>query len=344
MNIDSKYMIGFFRDLVNAPSPVGYSDIAFNVMEEYIKELGYKLTYDKKGNGYVEIEGENNEKTVMISSHIDTLGMMVKFINPDGSIAFSPLGGLNYHSVESETITVHTRDGREYNGLVCCRSHSVHVFPDAHTLERKAENMYILLDEVVKTKDDVIAIGIMPGDHISISPRFEYTKSGYVKTRFIDDKGCIACVISMLKTINDLKLKPKYKTKLVFTQYEEVGFGGSYVPEGVSEYLAVDIGLIGPSLNGNEFEVSICTRDAGGPYDRNMTTKLIELAKSNNVKFKTDIFLGYETDACMARRGGNDIVTAAIGPGTHSTHSLERTHIEALENTVKLLVAYVLDK
>lgn len=344
MKINIDYMIKFLEDLINAPSPVGYSDKAFKVIEKYVNELGYELTYDIKGSGYVEIEGESDEKTVMISSHIDTLGMMVRFINPDGSIAFSPLGGLNFHSVESETITVHTRDGREYNGLVCCKSHSVHVFPDAHTLERKAENMYILLDELVKTKDDVIALGIMPGDHISINPRFDYTKSGYVKTRFIDDKGCIACVISMLKTLSEMKVKPKYKTKLVFTQYEEVGFGGSYVPSDVSEYLSVDIGLIGPMLNGNEFEVSICTRDSAGPYDRKMTTRLIELAKANDVKFKTDIFLGYETDGCAARRGGNDIVTAAIGPGTHSTHSMERTHRDALENTAKLLVAYALDK
>lgn len=341
--IDNKYMLKVMEEILNIPSPVGYCDDVLKKLEDYAKELGYTMSYDNKSSGYIVVEGEDATKCVAVSAHVDTLGMMVKKINPDGSIKMVSLGGVNYNSLEGETVTVHTRDGRSYNGLVCCKYHSVHVFDEARSADRNEENMIVMLDERVKNEEEVLALGIMSGDHISIKPRFEYTQSGYIKSRFIDDKACVANIFGMLKTLKDYQLKPKYKMMLIFPQYEEIGHGGAYVPEEVSEYLAVDIGLVGPDLNGNEFSVSICAKDAHGPYDRKMTTKLVGQAREAQCDFNVDVFYRYGTDGGAANRGGNNLAAAAVGPGTICTHGMERTHIKAIENTTKLLVAYALD-
>lgn len=341
--IDKDYMVKLMEEILNIPSPVGFCDEVLSKLEEYANDLGYTMYYDNKSSGYIKVEGEDHSKCVAVSAHVDTLGMMVKAINDDGSIKMVSLGGVNYNSLEGETVTVHTRDDRSYNGFVCCKYHSVHVFDEARSAERNEENMRLLLDEVVHNKQDVLNLGIMPGDHISINPRFEYTPSGYIKSRFIDDKACVATIFGMLKTLKDNKLKPKYDMLLIFPQYEEIGHGGAYVPDEVSEYLAVDIGLVGPDLSGNEFSVSICAKDAHGPYDRKMTNRLVRQARTADCEFNVDVFYRYGTDAGAANRGGNNLAAAAMGPGTICTHGMERTHIKSIENTTRLLIAYALD-
>ena len=204
---------GYFLVLLklNISSPVGFCDDVLKRLDKYAQEFGYSMSYDNKSTGYITIEGEDNSKCVAIAAHVDTLGMMVKSINEDGTIKMVNLGGVNYHSLEGETVTVHTRDGQSYDGLVCCKYHSVHIFDEAKVAERNEANMILVLDEVVRNKQDVLDLGIMSGDHISVKPRFEYTKSGYIKSRFIDDKACVANIFGLLKALKDNNLKPKYK-------------------------------------------------------------------------------------------------------------------------------------
>ncbi|MDU3351009.1 MAG: aminopeptidase, partial [Clostridium sp.] len=142
---------------------------------------------------------------------------------------------------------------------------------------------------------------------------------------------------------NREKITPKYTTKLFISIYEEVGHGASYIPNDITEMIAVDMGCIGDDLSCTEYDVSICAKDSGGPYDYNMVTSLIELAKENDIKYAVDIYPMYGSDVGAALRGGNDIRGALIGPGVHASHGMERTHYEGLENTIKLLVAYLMN-
>ena len=187
-DVDAKFIIDCFKDIVNVPSPVGYYVKMNPVLEEYAAKFGRKVTYDNKSTAYITLEGEDNSKTVLVGAHPDTLGMVVRTIDANGMIRVRQLGGVNYHSYEGETVTIHTRDGREYTGLMTCQSHSVHVFDDARTLPRDENTMMIILDEKVSSKEDVKALGIRHGDFISVEPRCQVTENGYIKSRFIDDK------------------------------------------------------------------------------------------------------------------------------------------------------------
>jgi len=341
--IDEKYLLSCFDRLVHTPSPVGYGVKVNPVLEDMAAQLGHKMTYDRRGTGYLTVEGEDNSKTVLLSAHWDTLGMVVRRIDADGKIRVRALGGMNYISAEGSTVTVHTRDGREYSGLLACQSHSTHVFENARTLERSDETMIVLLDEDVTSKEQVQNLGIRNGDVISVDPNCEFTKNGYIKSRFIDDKAAIACVFAMLKYLKENNLKPAYRTMIAFTFAEEIGLGGPWVPEEVSEYVAIDIGLIGPDNDGHERCVTICAKDKKAPYTYDLTTRLINCAEKAECDYAVDIFFRYSTDASTALSNSNNISAAAFGMPVYCSHGRERTHILSLTNTTNLMLAYVLD-
>lgn len=340
---DMKFFLSCFEEIVNVPSPVGYYVQMNPVMERYAAMFGQTVSYDNKSTAYITLEGEDNSKTVMVGAHLDTIGLVVRRIDPDGMIRVRQLGGVNYHSLEGETVTIYTRDGRAYTGLMACLSHSVHVFDDARTMPRDEEHMMVILDERITCREDVVALGIRHGDMIHVDPRCQVTEQGFLKSRFIDDKAAVACCFTMLKYLTENNLKPRYRTILAFPYGEEVGLGGTYVPPEVSEYVAVDIGLIGPDQDGNEYAVSICAKDNTAPYDYDLTSRLIDKAERIGCNYAVDIFYHYGTDGNAAVRAGNNLRAAAFGMAVYCSHGMERTHVEGLQNTVDLLTAYVLD-
>ena len=341
--IDEPFLLNCFQEFVAVPSPVAYSEQLLPLLERYAARFGHTVTYDRRGTAYITMDGEDNSKTVLLAAHCDTLGLMVRTIDADGKLRVRQLGGINYNNLEGETVTVHTRDGREYTGVITCQSHSVHVFEDARTLERTEKTMVILLDEDVHSEADVRALGIRHGDYVFIDPRCELTRNGYLKSRFIDDKAAVACVFTMLKYLQEQGQKPKYRTMIAFTFGEEIGMGGPYVPAEVSEYIAVDIGLIGPDYDGHERNVTICAKDKKAPYSYELTNRLIAYAEKAGCDYAVDVFFNYSTDATAAVMCCNDLQIGAFGMPVYCSHGRERTHILSLKNTLNLMLAYVLD-
>ena len=342
--IDEKFMVDCFEDLVNVPSPVGYSRQLDPVLERYAAQVGSTVTYDRRGTAYITLSGRDNSKTVLLSAHADTLGLMVRTVESDGGILVRPVGGINFCNLDGEYVTVHTRSGRDFTGLMTCRSHSLHVYPDARTLERNENTMVIRLDEPVSSREDVLSLGIRNGDYVFLDPHFRYTESGYLKSRFIDDKAAIACVFAALKYYADTGEVPAFRTIFAFPYREEIGQGGCYVPPEVSEFIALDIGLVGPELDGTEHKVSICAKDKDGPYDYELTDRLVSCAEKAGCDYAVDVYYHYSSDAHAAVRGGNNLRSAVFGPGTYGSHGVERTHVSALTNTAKLVLSYLSEK
>ena len=340
--MDNQFMLDCLKELIDTPSPVSYYEEINPVIEKYGEMFGLPVTYGRKHTAYITLDGEDNSKTVMVGGHLDTLGMVVRRIDDDGCIRIRQLGGLNFCSLEGETVHVVTREGKKYSGLMVCQSHSVHVFDDAKTLTRDEKSMIVVLDEDVHSEKEVKELGIQHGDIISLEPHFTVTDNGYIKSRFIDDKACAACALAVLKAMKEQELVPSCSVWFAFPHYEEIGHGGSYVPEEVSQYIALDIGVLGPDHAGSEKKVSICVKDNFSPYDRELTDRLITCARDAGVDFVEDVFYRYSTDANAAVRAGNNVQAAAFGMGTFSSHGMERTHVQAVMDTAKLLAAFIL--
>lgn len=340
--LEQSYLLSVMEKLINTPSPVSYYEEVNPLLEKLVEELGYEMTFDRKRTGYVKVPGKDTAKTICVGAHLDTLGLMVRKIDKDGAIRVRNLGGINFNNIEGESVVIHTREGQRYTGYVLCQSHSVHVFDDAKTLTRDEKSMMILLDEDVHSEKDVKHLGIQHGDIISLEPHFTVTENGYIKSRFIDDKACVACALAVLKAMKEQNLVPSCNVWFAFPHYEEIGHGGAYVPEEISEYIAMDIAVIGPDHAGSEKKVSICVKDNFSPYDRELTNRLVNCAKEAGIDYVEDVFYRYGTDANAAVRAGNNVQAAAFGMGTFSSHGMERTHIQAVMDTAKLLAAFIL--
>lgn len=200
--------------------------------------------------------------------------------------------------------------------------------------------MEIRLDEIVRTAEDVEKLGIGAGDFVSFDPKFVVTERGFVKSRHMDDKASVAVILGVLKYIHDTGKKPVQTLKMLISNYEEVGHGCSYIPENVEELISVDMGCVGDDLNGDEYRVSICAKDSSGPYDFDMTNRLISLAKEYGIGYTVDIFPHYGSDVSAALKGGNNIRGALIGQGVSASHGQERTHVRGLMETFRLIAAY----
>lgn len=333
--------IAFLVELLSINSPTGYTKGATEFVKETVKGMGYETHSTPKGNLIVEVKGQDTNKTRGISAHIDTLGLMVRSINSDGTLALTNLGGPQTATLDSEYCEIITRDGQSYTGTILSKSPSSHVYKDAATRGRDIDNLMVKIDERVENKEDVQALGIQNGDIIAYDPKVEVTDSGFIKSRFLDDKASVALLVTLLKRMKEEKIVPATNLKIIFSTYEEVGHGAAWIPEDITELLAVDMGCIGDDLDCTEYDVSICAKDSSGPYDYDMTTNLINHAKEKELNYAVDIYPMYGSDASAALRGGANIKAALIGPGVASSHGMERTHIDALENTFKLIETYI---
>lgn len=327
------------EQIINIDSPTGYCSKVINYLETVVKELGFNYAKNQKGNLIVSVEGKS-DYTIGLSAHVDTLGLMVRSINSDGTLKFTTLGGPLLNTYNAEYCKIYTREGKIYTGTILSTSPAVHVFPDSRSKDLKEDTMCVRLDEVVYSRSDTQKLGIQTGDIIAIDPKFEITPSGYIKTRFLDDKASAFLLLELLRYLKEQNITPENNLKLIFSTYEEVGFGASNIPN-INEMLAVDMGCIGLDLNCTEEQVSICAKDSGGPYDYDMTSKLIELAKANNISYAVDIYPFYSSDATASLRAGNDIKAALIGTGVAASHGMERTHKHGLENTFNLILGYL---
>lgn len=341
METNIKYTLKLLEKIINIPSPTGYCKNVMNHIEKIAGENKFKVSQNKKGNRIIEIEGKDNSYCIGIPVHVDTLGAMVRSINSDGTLKITSIGGNMFSTLDGEYCNIHTRSGKIYTGTMLSTSPAAHVYTDAKSKERNEENMMVRLDELVKNKEDVQKLEIETGNFISIEPKFTVTDSGFVKSRYLDDKAGTACALSLMEMFNRLETKPKCNVKIIVSSYEEVGHGCSNIPEDIDELVGIDMGCIGLDLACTEQEVSICAKDSSGPYDYDITNKLIELAKKHNLNYAVDIYPMYGSDVSASLKGGNDIKGGLIGPGVHASHGMERTHISGLENTIKLMYAYL---
>ena len=336
----NEYILQVLKDIMAIDSPSGYTKEVIQYCQNLAHELGYQTQRTKKGNLEILVKGQD-DYTIGFCAHVDTLGLMVRSIKSAGTLAFTNVGGPIIPTLDGEYCKVYTRNNKVYTGTILSNSPAAHVFSDSKDAPRNCDTMCIRLDEVVKNKEDVEKLGICNGDYIAYDPKTTITDSGFIKSRFLDDKLSVAILFGMLKNLKDHNIVPHHNLHVIISTYEEVGHGSSYISDSIDELIAVDMGCIGLDLACSEYDVSICAKDSSGPYDYDITTTFIELAKKNNLQYAVDIYPFYGSDVSAALRGGNNIKGALIGPGVHASHGMERTHIQAVENTYKLLMAYI---
>ena len=343
--VDESSLLTFLADLLDTPSPTGFAEPAIELTEHAFEKAGEAtLTRTRKGALVVRVEGQNSDAPRALTAHADTLGAMVKSIKKNGRLALSQIGGYAWNTIEGEGCTIFTNAGRQIRGSILLDKASTHVYgAKVSESPRNGETMEVRIDEEVTSADETRALGIDVGDFVAIDARVEIT-NGFVRSRHLDDKACVACLVSAVQSLNRAGLKPVQTTYILISNYEEVGHGAAAgIPQEVTELVAVDMAAVGEDQNSDETHATLCVKDSGGPYHYNLSQRLRKLAKDYEIPFKVDIYPYYGSDGEAYWRAGGNIAVALIGPGVDASHSYERTHLKALIATTQWVLAYLLN-
>ena len=322
-------------ELLNIDSPTGFTQKATDWVKSQFESLGYKATYTVKG-------GENENDAILLEAHTDTLGGMVAEIKKSGRLRLTNLGGMNANNAEAENVRVYTRDGKVFEGTLQLVNPSIHVNGNYNDTKRTFDTTEVVLDEDVKSDAETKKLGIEVGDIVCFEPRTRVTKTGYIKSRFLDDKLSVGILLGLAKYLKDENVTLKRKVYVYVTVYEEVGHGGaSNTPCGVTEAVSVDMGCVGEGLTCTEKQVSICAKDSHGPYSYQLVSKLIEAAKKSKADYAVDIYPHYGSDVETTLYAGADVKHGLVGAGVYASHGYERSHVDGVYNTILLLNQYI---
>ena len=328
--------------LLSIDSPSGYTAKAAQWVKEAFEKLGFSAVITAKGGVLADLGGENAEDGLLLEAHADTLGGMVAGIKGNGRLRLTSLGGMNPNNGEAENVWVYTRSGKVIDGTLQLCNASIHVNGDYSTAKRSWDTMEVVLDEDTASAADTRKLGIEVGDIVCFEPRTRRTASGYLKSRFLDDKLSVGILLGFAKYLADNGITPARRVWVHVTVYEEVGHGGSAsVPAGITEAISVDMGCVGDGLQCTERQVSICAKDSGGPYSYEVVGKLIDAAKKQNADYAVDVYPFYGSDVEATLRSGADIRHGLIGAGVYASHGYERSHMDGVYNTLKVLAGYL---
>lgn len=328
--------------LLGIDSPSGYTEKAAKWVKDEFSSLGFDAEITQKGGVIVDLGGEDSDDALFLEAHSDTLGGMVCEIKGSGRLKITAIGGMRAENGEAENVRVYTRDGKVISGTLQICNASVHVNDDYAGTKRTFGTTEVVLDEDVKCAADTRALGIEVGDFVCFDPRTRITDSGYIKSRFLDDKLSVGILLGFAKFIKDEKIKLSRRVYLHITVYEEVGHGGSAsLPAGVTEAISVDMGCVGDGVQCTERQVSICAKDSGGPYSYEVVGKLIDAAKREGADYAVDVYPHYGSDVEATLRAGNDVRHGLIGAGVYASHGYERSHKDGVYNTIKVLKGYL---
>ena len=335
--------IDYLKKLTSIPSPTGFTREVADYLVEELERLGYKPIRTNKGGVNVIVKGKDDTKHRVVTAHVDTLGAMVRGVKADGRLKMAKIGGYPWNMIEGENCLVHVAStGQTVSGTILIHQTSTHVYRDAGTAERTEDNMEVRLDAKVRNEKEIRDLGIDVGDFISFDPRTILTETGFIKSRFLDDKVSAAILLDLLRKYKEENIELPQTTHFMFSVFEEVGHGAnSNLPKEAVEYLAVDMGAMGDDQQTDEYTVSICVKDASGPYSYEFRNHLVQLAKDNDIQYKLDIYPYYGSDASAAMRAGAEVKHALLGAGIESSHSYERTHIDSVEQTHKMVDVYL---
>jgi len=348
MTVELGPVLGFLKQLLNTPSPVGYHAEAIALVDQAVRALALPdltIEHTVKGALRMTIPGRADDAPRALSAHVDTLGAMVREIKSNGRLLLTQLGGYAWNAVEGENVTVHcVRGGQRYRGTIQTVAPSVHTSPEHRTGSRDEERMEVRLDARTASAQETRVLGIEVGDYVFFDPRVEFTDTGYVKSRHLDDKAGVAVLYAVLNELARGQTRPAQRTTLFISNYEEVGHGAaSGIPADVVELLVVDMaaGTTGEHQNSDEYSVGICAKDSSGPYDLVLRQKLMRLASEQGIMHRIDTYPAYGSDGSALLRAGGNVRVGLIGPGVDASHAYERTHVDSLQETIRLALAFV---
>ena len=340
--IDTDYLIDFFQRLVAIPSPSGYTDQVVHFCGHELETLGVPFELTRRGAIRATLKGAERGPARAMVAHVDTLGAMVKQVKDNGRLELVPVGTWSSRFAEGARCTIFS-DEHSFRGTILPLKASGHTYNlEVDTQPTDWQHVELRIDAAVADGADVRALGIDVGDVVAVDPGTEITATGFISSRYLDDKAGVAVLFAAMKAMRDAGASPTVDTSMLFTIAEEVGVGASSVLHGdIAEMVTIDNGTVAPGQASRETGVTICMADSAGPFDYHLTRRMIELCRENGIAHQRDVFRYYRSDSASAIEAGNDLRTALICFGIDASHGYERTHVDALRSLAELSLHYL---
>lgn len=340
---DLNYLQRVLLEMLAIPSPTGFTDTIVRYVAERLQELGIPFELTRRGTIRATLKGRRYSPDRAIAAHLDTIGAIVREIHDSGRLGLSPVGCWSSRFAEGSRVSVFTDTG-VIRGSVLPLLASGHAFNTAvDEMPISWEHVELRPDVRTCSKAQTLALGVNVGDFVAFDPMPEFTESGYISARHLDDKAGVAALLTALKGVVESGREPYIDCHPLFTITEETGSGAAgALPWDVSEFVGIDIAPTAKGQESSEHAVTVAMQDSGGPYDFHLSRHLLKLATENEVPVRRDLFRYYHSDAQSAVAAGHDIRTALLAFGCDATHGYERTHIDSLSALTQLISAYLL--
>lgn len=340
--VDDDYLLEVLVELLRTPSPSGRTDAVMQLIGDRLNSLGVSFSVTRRGVLTARLPGERDGASRALAVHADTIGCMVKRLKPTGRLEVVPVGTHSARFAEGSSVTIFTDDSH-YGGTVLPLKSSGHTFGDEVDTQGVGWPLVeVRLDEPVDDAADVSALGVRVGDFVALDAWPTVSANGYLKSRHLDDKAGVAAVLAAVKTVVESGVTLPVTAHLLFTIFEEVGFGATHgLDDTVSELVAVDNAVVAEGQASREDTVNICMQDMTGPFDYHLTRRLCSLAERHGIPTVRDVFDHYRSDAAPALEAGMELRTALVGFGVDSSHGHERTHIDGVRRVAQLLTVYL---
>jgi peptidase M42 family hydrolase len=342
LEIDVAYLRDALERLLAIPSPTGFTDTAVRHVCAELEALGVDYDITRRGAIRARLPGAGTAGARAIVSHIDTLGAQVRFLKENGRAALAPIGTWSARFAEGARATVFTESGA-WRGTILPLKASGHTFNDEIDSQPIGwDHVELRIDAMAFSRAELQRLGVEVGDIVAIDPQPEFTDTGFIVSRHLDNKAGVAGDAGGAEGADRRQGAPAGGRALAVHHR-----GGGGARRGV--HRAARHRLAGgggqwhdaPGQNSSEFGVTIAMADQTGPFDYHLSRKLAHLCAENDIRHQKDVFRHYRSDSASAVEAGADVRTALVTFGVDASHGYERIHMHALRSLAELLTAYV---
>ena len=104
-------MMELMKELSLTPGVSGSEEKIANIIKRELKDVADSIEEDSMGNVIATKKGEKKAPTVMLASHMDEIGLMVRYIDEKGYVKFSTIGGINDQMLMNQSVIIHSSIG-----------------------------------------------------------------------------------------------------------------------------------------------------------------------------------------------------------------------------------------
>ena len=331
------------KELCLAPGVSGSEEEIAKIITRELEDVVDEIETDSMGNIIATKKGEKKAPTVMLASHMDEIGLMIRYIDDNGYIYFSNIGGINDQMLMNQTVTIHSSFGEEITGVIGSKP------PHLTTAEEK--------NKIIKAKDMFIDIGakdkedaekmVRIGDKMTFNSIFAEYPNNLIMGKALDNRvGCYV-MMEVLKRVDT-----RATVYGVGTVQEEVGLKGARTSAfklNPDLAFALDVTLSGdhPGIKPDEAPVvigkgpAIILADASGRgilTQNSVKDLLIKAGDENDIPYQLEVSDGGTTDGTAIHLTREGIPTGVLSVATRYIHTpVSVCSMDDIESTIQLI-------